>query len=379
MMEIKILAAVCWPWVAVFASPANERSMNEEQEEYRGEVAKAHFLQKLDSEVWNNTNFPYDWEKYRHEAESEISKMSSQSPELAKQIDELKRLDRGHFDTKMVVERKTQKIWSAGKPKLESRGRNPRATNDCRRDPHKEGCPAAAYVLEFDVPGNYNEDLNEDGFSIAKAKLTVKIRSGRARKGQAKFLLNLCDKNKPTVCSQQHVNDKTDASNEVTPDISNLLRNFLRKQENISRLILTVNLQKSPRGPRVISAISETEFLVTTVSHEDSLNRRPRQINLVSDNYTNCGLRKVTVTFSEMKGWEHIHHPKSYDITYCSGKCRSSDVKIKWINNKQPPHAYHSCCVPDGTEPMEVMFTNNNKVHMVKELPDMRVTKCRCT
>ena len=73
----------------------------------------------------------------RHEAESEISKMSSQSPELAKQIDELKRLDRGHFDTKMVVERKTQKIWSAGKPKLESRGRNPRATNDCRRDPHK--------------------------------------------------------------------------------------------------------------------------------------------------------------------------------------------------------------------------------------------------
>ena len=38
--------------------------MNEEQEEYRGEVAKAHFLQKLDSEVWNNTNFPYDWEKY---------------------------------------------------------------------------------------------------------------------------------------------------------------------------------------------------------------------------------------------------------------------------------------------------------------------------
>ena len=45
----------------------------------------------------------------------------------------------------------------------------------------------------------------------------------------------------------------------------------------------------------------------------------------------------------------------------------------------QPPHAYHSCCVPDGTEPMEVMFTNNNKVHMVKELPDMRVTKCRCT
>lgn len=64
-------------------------------------------------------------------------------------------------------------------------------------------------MLEFDVPGNYNEDLNEDGFSIAKAKLTVKIRSGRARKGQAKFLLNLCDKNKPTVCSQQHVNDKT--------------------------------------------------------------------------------------------------------------------------------------------------------------------------
>ena len=72
----------------------------------------------------------------RHEAESEISKMSSQSPELAKQIDELKRLDRGHFDTKMVVERKTQKIWSAGKPKLE-RGRSPRATNDCKRDPHK--------------------------------------------------------------------------------------------------------------------------------------------------------------------------------------------------------------------------------------------------
>ena len=63
--------------------------------------------------------------------------------------------------------------------------------------------------MEFDVPGNYNEDLNEDGFSIAKAKLTVKIRSGRARKGHAKFLLNLCDKNKPTVCSQQHVNDKT--------------------------------------------------------------------------------------------------------------------------------------------------------------------------
>ena len=26
----------------------------------------------------------------------------------------------------------------------------------------------------------------------------------------------------------------------------------MRKQENISRLILTVNLQKSPRGPRVI-------------------------------------------------------------------------------------------------------------------------------
>lgn len=26
MMEIKILAAVCWPWVAVFASPANERN-----------------------------------------------------------------------------------------------------------------------------------------------------------------------------------------------------------------------------------------------------------------------------------------------------------------------------------------------------------------
>ena len=43
-----------------------ERSMNEEQEEYRGEVAKAHFLQKLDSEVWNNTNFPYDWEKYSY-------------------------------------------------------------------------------------------------------------------------------------------------------------------------------------------------------------------------------------------------------------------------------------------------------------------------
>ena len=40
--------------------------MNEEQEEYRGEVAKAHFLQKLDSEVWNNTNFPYDWEKYSY-------------------------------------------------------------------------------------------------------------------------------------------------------------------------------------------------------------------------------------------------------------------------------------------------------------------------
>jgi len=26
MMEIKFLAAVCWPWVAVFASPANERN-----------------------------------------------------------------------------------------------------------------------------------------------------------------------------------------------------------------------------------------------------------------------------------------------------------------------------------------------------------------
>ena len=49
---------------ALINSKLVERSMNEEQEEYRGEVAKAHFLQKLDSEVWNNTNFPYDWEKY---------------------------------------------------------------------------------------------------------------------------------------------------------------------------------------------------------------------------------------------------------------------------------------------------------------------------
>ena len=101
----------------------------------------------------------------RHEAESEISKMSSQSPELAKQIDELKRLDRGHFDTQMVVERKTQKIWSAGKPKLESRGRNPRATNDCRRDPHK-GMNSCALELTFASVLNRFEPVH-NGFLIA--------------------------------------------------------------------------------------------------------------------------------------------------------------------------------------------------------------------
>ncbi|CAD7093907.1 unnamed protein product [Hermetia illucens] len=115
--------------------------------------------------------------------------------------------------------------------------------------------------------------------------------------------------------------------------------------------------------------------------------RKPRKTDCVQEN-NKCCRHKMEVVFSEIKGYDFIIQPKTFDAGYCRGRCpprynpahqHAFFQSLIWKQDKTK--VPRPCCAPSKLAELEVLHVdekNKNKLQ-VSTWKDMRVQECACS
>ncbi|XP_059613504.1 transforming growth factor beta-2 proprotein [Phlebotomus argentipes] len=115
--------------------------------------------------------------------------------------------------------------------------------------------------------------------------------------------------------------------------------------------------------------------------------RRPRQTDCQKNNQK-CCRHRMEVAFKDVKGYEFIIQPKSFDAGFCRGKCppkynpahhHALLQSLIWKQDKSK--APRPCCAPLKLVDLEVLHVDERDPTKLKVATwtDMRVLECACS
>lgn len=115
--------------------------------------------------------------------------------------------------------------------------------------------------------------------------------------------------------------------------------------------------------------------------------RHTRKTDCTNDNQK-CCRHRMNVIFKEIKGFEFIIQPKTFDAGYCRGKCpprynpanhHAVLQSLIWKQNKN--RAPRPCCAPSKLMELEVLHVDEDDSTKLKvsKWTDMRVLECACS
>ncbi|KAF7988362.1 hypothetical protein HCN44_000935 [Aphidius gifuensis] len=118
-----------------------------------------------------------------------------------------------------------------------------------------------------------------------------------------------------------------------------------------------------------------------------SHNHRSRKSECHGNN-KKCCRHEMTVIFKDLKGFEFIVQPKSFDAGYCKGRCpprynpahhHAVLQSLIWKDNRGK--VPRPCCAPNKLTELEILFIDDNDSTKLKisSWKNMKVLECACS
>lgn len=118
-----------------------------------------------------------------------------------------------------------------------------------------------------------------------------------------------------------------------------------------------------------------------------SHNHRSRKSECHGNN-KKCCRHEMTVIFKDLKGFEFIVQPKSFDAGYCKGRCpprynpahhHAVLQSLIWKDNRGK--VPRPCCAPNKLTELEILFIDDNDTTKLKisSWKNMKVLECACS
>lgn len=146
--------------------------------------------------------------------------------------------------------------------------------------------------------------------------------------------------------------------------------------------------------------ISHVAFNVFTVSEPGSSRKKRstpeelmslhkgRRSKCKGDNNKKCCRHELTVMFKDLKGFEFIVYPKSFDAGYCKGRCPPSYnpahhhallQSLLWKEDRK--HVPKPCCAPSKLDQLTILYFDENDATKLKVTywKNIQVLECACS
>jgi len=141
--------------------------------------------------------------------------------------------------------------------------------------------------------------------------------------------------------------------------------------------MINLSLRISCKGCKLSESVKKLPFLVITT--ETTLNSRVRRHSGKCNSSKTCCLKTLEVDFKKL-GWdEFIITPKTFDAKFCDGVCPTDH---QWANEhmglvRNVQKDFESCCNPEEYQPLDILYVEDGNI-IQKNVPNMKVSKCRC-
>ncbi|XP_043939562.1 inhibin beta B chain-like [Protopterus annectens] len=250
--------------------------------------------------------------------------------------------------------------------------------------------------VTFEEPGSSSARLN---FSFSKDKRKhVKIMQSNLwlfivspndclKKLTLTAFLDMPSKETQTLISKKQFNIK--AEGWQTFPVSDSVQGFFDRGDK--GLVFEIE-QDGCLGTQNFINVNESHrpFLVTqarTHKHDHQLQKRGLDCD---QNSNNCCKRDFYVSFKAI-GWnDWIMVPDGFHMNYCTGLCPmhlagtpgvavSTFAYVSSLIRANKQTFVTSCCVPKVTKPLSMLYFDENRTIVKKDIPNMIIEACGCT
>lgn len=143
----------------------------------------------------------------------------------------------------------------------------------------------------------------------------------------------------------------------------------------------------SPASFNVFTSTAARRLLKRAAPDQLMALHKGRRTECRGDN-KKCCRHQMTVIFKDLKGFEFIIQPKTFDAGYCKGRCpprynpahhHALLQSLIWKEDRKK--APRPCCAPSKLAELEILYIDENDPTKLKvsNWKNMRVLECACS